>query len=191
MNTVPILVHAALIVCLSQVALAQTQSPDTPRTMEHPSATAERDAQLVTPAAQPPSWGPSLYAVPASEPAAARAKRPARADPDAAPKPADADSQRAPRQARTPRRAVDQVLTPTPRINGNAPTGKPVLSYGAVQNTAPPAAPAPAQGTVPATCTGSGCVDAGGQRLGTGVGNAAVTPQGQLCTKGVVGVQCF
>jgi hypothetical protein len=91
---------------------------------------------------------------------------------------------------RRPRRAVAQVLTPTPRIEGSA--GAP--SYGPVLETRPAPALPPVTGTVgtnPATCTGPNCLDASGQRLGTGIGSTAITPQGRLCTKGLVGVQCF
>jgi len=167
-----------------------------------------------TPAPQPPSWGPTLngaYAAPppaATEPEAARAKRPARADPELpdgpsaaekttpAPQPkADArprdPSARAPRSRR---HAVAQVVTPTPRIMGSAAreSGSPVLTYGPALQ-ARPAQPAPesVRGTLPATCTGAGCVDGAGQRLNPGVGNTVTTPQGQLCTRGLVGVQCF
>lgn len=186
MKTASLLVIAVLGAMGSRAVSAQ----ETPRTMEHPAVTAERDAQLVTPAAKPPSWGPSLYPVPA-EPDAARAKQSARADP-ALTTEKDSDSQRAPQQRRMPRRPVDQVLTPTPRITGSAPAASPALTYGpAFETKAPLSPPPPPRGTVPAICTGSGCTDANGQRLGTGVGNAVTTPQGQLCTKGVVGVQCF
>ncbi len=188
--------YLAVAALLAQAAHAQ----QTPRTMEPPAVTADRDAQLAAP---PPSWGPVLHPAPSAEPDAAQAKRPARADPEVAPPPAEksaADpkaeakpkdpSARAPRSKR---RAVEQVLTPTPRILGSAaPAGHPVLTYGPVLQARPPAAAAlPERGTVPATCTGAGCFDASGQRLNGGVGNAVTTPQGQLCTKGLVGVQCF
>ncbi len=90
---------------------------------------------------------------------------------------------------RRPRRAVAQVLTPTPRIEGSA--GAP---YGPVLETRPAPGLPPATGTAgtnPATCAGPNCLDASGQRLGTGIGHTAITPQGRLCTKGLVGVQCF
>lgn len=150
----------------------------------------------------PPSGGPSLYPQPAqsAESDAARAGQPASADapvtpaaPQAGPK---SDSKTAPsaRAPRPTRRAVDQVLTPTPRILGSATpaSGQPVLRYGPALQANPPAPPAtPQRGSVPANCTGTGCIDAGGQRLNPGVGNALTTPQGQLCTRGLVGVQCF
>jgi hypothetical protein len=91
---------------------------------------------------------------------------------------------------RRPRRAVAQVLTPTPRIEGSA--GAP--GYGPVLTTRPAPSLPPASGTVgtnPATCAGPNCLDSSGQRLGTGIGSTAITPQGRLCTKGLVGVQCF
>ncbi|WP_426193687.1 hypothetical protein [Massilia sp. DWR3-1-1] len=123
-----------------------------------------------------PSWGPTLDpAVPA-----------VRAADKARPKP------KVP-----PRRAVQQVLTPTPGILGSAAVSAtpPPLTYGPRLDpggAGPAAATAPRQrGTVPATCTAAGCTDASGARLGTGVGAAAVTPQGQLCTRTLVGVQCF
>lgn len=194
---------SALLSALLPAAIACAQ--DTPRTAEPPAVTAERDAQL----AAPPSWGPVLNPPPrgaatAAEPEAARAKRPARPDPDqhapanppqpeveATPTPTPSDARA--RALRAKRRNVDQVLTPTPRIRGSAaPAEHPVLTYGpALQARPPAAAPLPERGTVPATCSGAACFDAGGQRLNGGVGNALTTPQGQLCTRGLVGVQCF
>lgn len=150
--------------------------------------------------AEPPSWGPVLHPVPAATPAAdaVQAGRPARADadqaaPTATPAPSPTPTDARARALRAKRRNVDQVLTPTPRILGSAaPAEHPVLTYGpALQTRAPAAVPVPERGTVPATCSGAGCFDGGGQRLNGGVGNAVTTPQGQLCTKGLVGVQCF
>jgi hypothetical protein len=40
-------------------------------------------------------------------------------------------------------------------------------------------------------CDAGGCNDANGQRYNSGVGNTLLGPQGQLCTKGAVGAQCF
>ena len=139
-------------------------------------AGAQEQAQVGSaPPAKPPSWGPSLYPVPETP----------TPSPELAPvKPQDErDSQRAPRLPRTPRHAVEQVLTPTPRIIGSTAVNKPMPA------PAPPVAPP--RGTLPANCGAAGCYDPSGQRLGTGVGNAVTTPQGQLCTRGVVGVQCF
>lgn len=156
--------------------------------------------------AEPPSWGPVLHPVPAAARAAdaVQAGRPARADAGqdapatqpqatATPAPSPTPTDARVRALRAKRRNVDQVLTPTPRILGSAaPAEHPVLTYGPALQTRPPAAaPLPERGTVPATCSGAGCFDAGGQRLNGGVGNAVTTPQGQLCTKGLVGVQCF
>lgn len=101
----------------------------------------------------------------------------------------------APRPARPPRRAVEQQLTPTPRILGSAAAasnGRGVLTYGPVLASPPPLpVTPPARGSAPANCAGANCLDAGGQRLGTGIGNTAITPQGQLCTRGLAGLQCF
>ncbi|WP_426110952.1 hypothetical protein [Massilia sp. PWRC2] len=129
--------------------------------------------------APPPSWGPTL--APATPLAPQPERVPAVPANVAAARTAPAAGARAPA-----RRAVTQQLTPTPRILGSSATP-------AIASPGRPAVPAPVrqQGSVPATCNGAGCVDASGQRLGTGVGNAAVTPQGQLCTRGLVGVQCF
>lgn len=123
-------------------------------------------------------------------------------------------AQTKPPPRRPPRRSVEQILTPTPRILGSAVpadavqgpgmmagAGAPVsagsgtLTYGPTLETRVPppsrAAPAGAVGTNPATCAGPNCLDGNGQRLGTGIGTTAITPQGRLCTKGLVGVQCF
>jgi hypothetical protein len=126
--------------------------------------------------AAPPSWGPTLDPAPPAARAAEKAK---------------------PKPKVPPRRAVQQVLTPTPRILGSAAvsasspplTDGPRLDPGGAGPAA--ASTSPQRGTVPATCTAAGCTDASGARLGTGVGAAAVTPQGQLCTRTLVGVQCF
>jgi hypothetical protein len=40
-------------------------------------------------------------------------------------------------------------------------------------------------------CDAGGCNDTSGQRYLGGVGNTLLGPQGQLCTRGAVGAQCF
>lgn len=193
------LFQALSMLLLAPLVQAQQPQPPLPRTIEPPAVTADRDAQLVTP--PPPSWGPSLTPAPGAP--AAESKSGPKPEPNTVPpaepkadsRPAD-PSAGARRPAVRGRRAVEQVLTPTPRILGSAAPagGQAVSTYGPVLQAAPPAPPAARaelRGTVPATCTGVGCYDAGGQRLEPGVGNAVTTPQGQLCTRGVVGVQCF
>jgi hypothetical protein len=85
------------------------------------------------------------------------------------------------------RRSVQQVIEPTPRI-GTAPP-----SYGPTLTPRPPAAlPDPLPAPVRTNgCDAGGCNDTSGQRYNGGVGNTLLGPQGQLCTKGVVGAQCF
>lgn len=85
------------------------------------------------------------------------------------------------------RRSVRQMVEPTPRIVAAPP------AYGPSLNPRPPAAlpePLPVPGRVNG-CDAGGCNDANGQRYNGGVGNTLLGPQGQLCTKGVVGAQCF
>jgi hypothetical protein len=118
----------------------------------------------------------------------------ARAQQDA-PKPApDAQQERtqAPaepaQQPANPRRSVQQVIEPTPRIGAATP------SYGPTLTARPP--PAALSGPPPSPvringCDAGGCNDTSGQRYNGGVGNTLLGPQGQLCTKGVAGAQCF
>jgi hypothetical protein len=85
------------------------------------------------------------------------------------------------------RRSVQQVVESTPRIGGATP------SYGPTLTPRPPAA---SPGPLPAPvringCDAGGCNDTSGQRYNGGVGNTLLSPQGQLCTKGAVGAQCF
>jgi hypothetical protein len=84
------------------------------------------------------------------------------------------------------RRSVQQVIEPTPPIvtDGYRPT----------LTVRPPAAlPSASQQTQPRlnSCDAGGCTDTSGARYNGGVGNALIGPQGQLCTKGIVGAQCF
>ncbi len=85
------------------------------------------------------------------------------------------------------RRSVQQVIEPTPPIvtDGYRPT----------LTVRPPAAlPSASQPqTQPRlnSCDAGGCTDTGGARYNSGVGNTLIGPQGQLCTKGIVGAQCF
>jgi hypothetical protein len=84
------------------------------------------------------------------------------------------------------RRSVQQVIEPTPRIGG-------ADVYGPTLTPRPPAAlsvPRPAPGRING-CDAGGCNDTSGQRYNGGVGNTLLSPQGQLCTKGVIGAQCF
>lgn len=141
----------------------------------------------------PPSWGPTLTPAPAAAAAASATAANHTNAARAAVPPASPRQHAAATVADVvpvkpqPRRAVTQQLTPTPRILGSA--ARPLTPDAASPALRPGAAPA--QGSVPATCGATGCVDVNGQRMGTGVGNAVVTPQGQLCTRGLVGVQCF
>jgi hypothetical protein len=193
----------ATILALACVFTGATATArQTPRASEPPAATAERDAQL---APMPQGKSDNDAATPSApaKPSSEAQRRDGRVR-DTAPPPPDpkADARPAPGQSaqtrRAPprRRAVEQILTPTPRILGSAtppPAGP--LTYGPTL-TAPPAPPstisAPSTiSTNPAVCSGGSCFDSSGQRLGTGIGNTAVTPQGRLCTQGLAGVQCF
>jgi hypothetical protein len=87
----------------------------------------------------------------------------------------------------TRRRSVQQVVEPTARI-GSAPPPSYAPAPAAAARV--PVAPPPDPATV-RNCDAGGCYDAGGQRYNGGVGTTLLGPQGQLCTKGVVGAQCF
>jgi hypothetical protein len=92
-----------------------------------------------------------------------------------------------PKRAPAKRRSVQQVVEPTPRIGTAAPSYGPVLTP-----RAPAALPEPLPAPVRTNgCDAGGCNDTNGQRYNGGVGNTLLGPQGQLCTKGVVGAQCF
>ena len=187
------------------------QARQTPRSMEPAAATVERESQLVQPTPPaPPAQAPAAKEDPEAD---------ARSKPKAEPSPSDkadarpADPSAKVQRKRPPRRAVEQILTPTPRILGSgipadavrgqgmmAGPGAPVsantgtLTYGPTLETRVPPGTAPPGGTVntnPSNCSGPNCLDSSGQRLGTGIGSTAITPQGRLCTKGLVGVQCF
>lgn len=86
----------------------------------------------------------------------------------------------------TRRRSVQQVIEPTARIGSAAPAYVP-----APAPQSPPAVPAPPAPVRNRECDAGGCYDANGQRYNGGVGNTLLGPQGQLCTRGVVGAQCF
>ena len=190
------------------LACAGAQARQTPRTAEPPAATIERESQLAVPAeARPEDPEADARSKPKTE-----QQQPSPSD-KADARPRDPSAQGSRQARRPPRRAVEQILTPTPRILGSAVPADAVrgqgmmagpgpavsasagtITYGPTLETRAPRSLAPPTGTVgtnPATCTGPNCLDSSGQRLGTGIGNAAITPQGRLCTKGLVGVQCF
>ena len=120
------------------------------------------------------------------QPPAAPAPPPVSA-PSAAFLPGDA----APRTGRVPnqRRAVEQVIVPTPRIGFDA-YGPTLVPRAPGASGTPPAAP-PARPSRINHCAAGGCTDTSGARYNGGVGNILIAPQGQLCTKGVVNAQCF
>ncbi|MES2129593.1 MAG: hypothetical protein V4463_20165 [Pseudomonadota bacterium] len=90
------------------------------------------------------------------------------------------DSQGCPAKKPPPkRRAVAQVIVPTPRIAMPLPQ-RPVLPL-AVQPVPP--------GPVPLNhCDAGGCTDTAGQRYGPGP--VTVTPQGKTCLRNGAWVQC-
>ena len=120
----------------------------------------------------------------------------ARAQPPVAPAPipaaaasaASPSGAGAPRTGRVPiqRRAVQQVVVPTPRIGPEA--------YGPTLVPRAPGAPSAAPLALPlptSHCDAGGCLDTRGARYNGGVGNTVISPQGRLCIKGVVNAQCF
>ncbi|WP_143752789.1 hypothetical protein [Massilia eurypsychrophila] len=126
--------------------------------------------------------------------AGARAQEPALApDTPAAGTPAkpaaEAPIKPAPPPNRKPikRRSVQQVIEPTPPIvtDGYRPTLT-VRSPAALPSASPPQSQPRLN-----SCDAGGCTDTGGARYNSGVGNTLIGPQGQLCTKGIVGAQCF
>ena len=123
----------------------------------------------------------------------------ARAQPPAAPAPplvsapgaASPSGVGAPRLGRAPnqRRAVEQVIAPTPRIGFEA-DGPTLVPRAPGASGAPPATSLAPPSRIN-HCGAGGCTDTSGARYNGGVGNTVIGPQGQLCMKGVVNAQCF
>ena len=108
---------------------------------------------------------------------------------DRPPRPGDVEQQAkkgkpAPKKAPLKRRAVTQVIEGTPRIA--APPVAAPAPAATLPSTSVPPPPAPIM-----RCDGGGCVDASGTRYNGGVGTTLLSPQGKLCHKNGVTVQCF
>jgi hypothetical protein len=87
----------------------------------------------------------------------------------------------------TPRRAVPQIVE---RMPVPPPRGHGALPPPAVPSTlAPPAVPSAPRPL--ARCVGGACRDAGGVLYNGGVGNATLDPNGRLCNRDGVWLQCF
>lgn len=90
-----------------------------------------------------------------------------------------------PKRKPVKRRAVQQVIEPTPPIvtDGYRPTL--VIRPPA---TLPAPVPPPVRMN---SCDGGGCTDTSGVRYNGGPGPVLTSPQGQLCVRGIVNAQCF
>jgi hypothetical protein len=93
-----------------------------------------------------------------------------------------------PKSKPTRRRSVQQIIEPTPPIvtDGYRPT-----LVAPAPSALPAPVPTPSGPVRMNSCDAGGCTDTSGARYNGGVGNTLIGPQGQVCTKGVVGAQCF
>jgi hypothetical protein len=90
----------------------------------------------------------------------------------------------APAQRPMPRRPVPQIIE---RMPPSAPP--PRVALPPLPPSAPLRAPSAPQPLV--NCGVGGCYDAGGVWQGQGVGNTSVAPNGKLCQRNGIWLQCF
>jgi hypothetical protein len=90
----------------------------------------------------------------------------------------------APAQRPMPRRPVPQIVEPMP-----SRAAPPRVAVPPLPPSAPLRAPSPPQPL--GNCGAGGCYDAGGAWQGNGVGNTTVAPNGKLCQRNGIWLQCF
>lgn len=90
----------------------------------------------------------------------------------------------APPQRPMPRRPVPLIVEPMP-----LPAAAPRVAMPPLPPSAPLRAPSPPQPLD--NCGAGGCYDAGGAWLGNGVGNTSVAPNGKLCQRNGIWLQCL
>jgi hypothetical protein len=90
----------------------------------------------------------------------------------------------APPQRPMPRRPVPQIVEPMPPR-----AAPPRVAMPPLPPSAPLRAPSPPQPLV--NCGAGGCYDAGGAWQGNGVGNTSVAPNGKLCQRNGIWLQCL
>ncbi|MES2075987.1 MAG: hypothetical protein V4462_10280 [Pseudomonadota bacterium] len=90
----------------------------------------------------------------------------------------------APAQRPMPRRPVPQIVEPMP-----SPAAPPRVAMPPLLPSAALRAPSPPQPL--GNCGAGGCYDAGGAWQGNGVGNTTVAPNGKLCQRNGIWLQCF
>ncbi|MBJ7308700.1 hypothetical protein ACFOLJ_01515 [Rugamonas sp. CCM 8940] len=90
----------------------------------------------------------------------------------------------APAQRPMPRRPVTQIIEPMP-----SRAAPPRLAPPSLPPSAPLRTPSPPQPL--GNCGVGGCYDAGGVWQGNGVGNTSVVPNGKLCQRNGIWLQCF
>jgi hypothetical protein len=90
----------------------------------------------------------------------------------------------APPQRPMPRRPVSQIIEAMP-----SPAAPPRVAMPPLPPSAPLRAPSAPQPL--GNCGAGGCYDAGGAWQGNGVGNTTVAPNGKLCQRNGIWLQCF
>lgn len=112
----------------------------------------------------------------------------------------------APARVPMPRRPVPQQIDPLPYTRLAPPLASPqptiVVAPAQAPISATAIAPAPAHVPVPASlapapmpralnnCSGAGCNDAQGTRINSAAPGMVITPQGQVCSRNGVWIQC-
>jgi len=108
----------------------------------------------------------------------------------------------APARGPMPRRAVPQQIDPVPDTRLAPSLVSPRTPMAIPSAPVSAAAVAPAQATVPASlapsampralnnCSAAGCNDAQGARINSAAPGTVITPQGQVCSRNGVWIQC-
>jgi hypothetical protein len=93
----------------------------------------------------------------------------------------------APARVPMPRRPVNQIIQPMPKVSVAPQVGMPAMPPSKPLEVLmhPPGAPVPVTG-----CDGGGCYDASGTRHNNAGPGTSITPSGKVCTRSGNWVQC-